>query len=73
MNGTRKTSRQPDAEFNNHGSIISLLPLTEAAQAWIDDYVETEEWQWFGGALCGEPRMMHDICEAMQRDGLICV
>ena len=40
MNGTRKTSRQPDVEFNNHGSIISLLPLSHAAKAWIDDYVK---------------------------------
>lgn len=60
-----------DAELRNEGSIITLRPLTTTAKAWIDDYVQAEDWQWLGGALCIEPRYVGDIVGAMQADGLL--
>ncbi len=40
----------------DHGSIISIVPITEAALKWIDENVVSEPWQWLGGALCVDRR-----------------
>ena len=45
----------------DHGSIITIRPVSEAARQWLDDNVAAEPWQWLGGALCVEPRCARDI------------
>jgi hypothetical protein len=40
----------------DHGSIVSIMPITEAALKWIDENVVCEPWQWLGGALCVDRR-----------------
>ncbi|MGH7119573.1 MAG: hypothetical protein ACREFP_11395 [Acetobacteraceae bacterium] len=61
-----------DVEFTNHGSIVTILPLTDTACDWIDDNVAVEGWEWLGGALCADPRCAFDICQARTEDGLVC-
>ena len=61
-----------DVEFTNHGTLVTILPLTQEARDWIDDNVAVEGWEWLGGALCADPRCAFDICQAMQVDGLTC-
>jgi hypothetical protein len=62
----------PDVEFTNHGSIVSIRPLTDIGRDWIDENVAGEGWQWLGGALCAEPRYAIDIYQGMLADGLVC-
>jgi hypothetical protein len=40
-----------DFQIADHGSIISIKPVSEAARTWVDDNVISEPWQWLGGAL----------------------
>ncbi|HEY5957927.1 MAG TPA: hypothetical protein VIV60_15295 [Polyangiaceae bacterium] len=51
-----------DIQIINHGSIVQLLPLTDAGQAFLRDDLESESWQWMGNTLCVEPRQIAGIC-----------
>ena len=59
-----------DVRVNDQGSVVLLQPITEAASDWIDENIESEGWQWFGGALAVEHRYADAIIEGMQSDGL---
>jgi hypothetical protein len=43
-----------DFQIADHGTIISIRPLNEAARQWLDENVVSEPWQWVQGALCVE-------------------
>ena len=59
-----------DARFHNNGSLIGIVPITTAAQDWIDENVEAEAYMWMGPVLYAEPRYAHDIATAMAAAGL---
>lgn len=59
-----------DFYFANHGSIALLTPLTDAAQAWVDEHIRSEETQFFGAGVVIEPRYAGDILRGLQNDGL---
>lgn len=59
-----------DLEVTNHGSIVTLRPLTEAGTAWMDQNLAPEPWQWLGGALAIETRYAPDIVDGAIADGL---
>jgi hypothetical protein len=40
-----------DFQIADHGSIISIKPVSEAARTWVEENVVSEPWQWLGGAL----------------------
>lgn len=40
-----------DFSVTNHGSVVSFAPLTDAAQAFLDNDVAAEPWQYLGSAL----------------------
>lgn len=54
----------------DRGTIAQIFPQSEDGQKWLDDNVYYESWQWFGGALCIEPRCAVDILEAASADWL---
>jgi len=58
-----------DVNIENHGSLVLLRPLTEAASDWLDENI-SEDAQHFGGAVVVEPRYVEAIVEGMQNDGL---
>ncbi len=53
----------------DHGSIISIVPITEAALKWIDENVVSEPWQWLGGALCVDHRYAGDLIDEIAAAG----
>lgn len=59
-----------DVSMENLGTIGIIQPLTLAGREWIDKNIATEDWQWMGGGLVCEPRMMNDIAKGMVNDGL---
>jgi len=65
-------SENPDVEFTNLGSIVTIRPLSQQARDWIAENVDVVGWEWHFGALCAEPRRAFDIYQAMQADDLIC-
>ena len=53
-----------DFQIADHGSIISIKPVSEAAKQWVDENVVSEPWQWLGGALCVDVRCARQlVCE----------
>jgi hypothetical protein len=59
-----------DFRISNHGSIITIQPLTDDATIWLDENVEAEGWQWLGPSLCVEPRMAGAIVDGFEEAGL---
>ena len=45
-------------------------PLTPAGKQWLHDMTQHEGWQWLGGALAVEPRMVCALVEGAREDGL---
>ena len=60
-----------DVLVRDEGTIIMLSPQTAEAQAWIDEKVQAESWQFLGKALCVDHRFADAILEGMELDGLI--
>lgn len=58
-----------DFLFANHGSVCLLTPLSEAAQAWRDEYLPGEV-PTFGGGIAIEPRYANAVLEGIINDGL---
>ena len=60
-----------DSDFHiaDHGSIILFQPLSDEAQAWIDDNVAGEP-QWWAGALVVERRYAADLLTGIRTAGL---
>ena len=52
-----------DFTIADHGSIALLTPISERAQAWIDEHilVEGSEVQVWGGSIVVEPRYLTPI------------
>jgi hypothetical protein len=55
----------------DHGSIILIMPITEAARKWIDENVVSEPWQWLGGALCVDHRCARDLTDEIAAAGFV--
>jgi hypothetical protein len=53
----------------DHGSIITIRPVSEAACEWLDENVAAEPWQWLGGALCVDPRCARDLIDEIATAG----
>lgn len=52
-------------DIEDCGSIVAIRPNTPEAKAWLDDNVQAEPWQFFGGALCIDHRMADVILNAI--------
>ncbi len=55
----------------DHGSIISIRPISNAAMKWIDENVASEPWQWLGGALCVDHRYARDLTDEIAAAGFV--
>ena len=64
-----ETPDMSDFQIADHGSIISIRPLNDAARQWLDENVVSELWQWVQGALCVEPRFARDLIIAIEEAG----
>lgn len=65
----------PDFEIINHGSIVILSPITNAAQDWCDEHLPEEAHlfvrrRWMGGAYAIEPRYINDIINGIVDDDM---
>ena len=59
-----------DFRIADHGSIISIKPVSEAARTWVDENVVSEPWQWLGCALCVDIRCACDLINEFAAEGL---
>lgn len=58
-----------DFTFNEHGSVILMVPTSKTAWAFIHQHVYYEDWQLYGDGIVMEPRMAQDIAEALVNEG----
>jgi hypothetical protein len=58
-----------DFHISDHGSIITIRPVSEAAHQWLDDNVAAEPWQWLSGALCVDHRLAPDLVAEITEAG----
>ena len=59
-----------DIRVEDHGTVALLRPHREAGDDWIRNHCETEGWQWLGGALAVEPRLVRELVAAAREAGL---
>jgi hypothetical protein len=64
-----------DIEIESHGTVVLIRPLTDIGRAWVEEHIEADTWQYFGGAIAAEPRAVPPVIEGMLADGLevVCV
>lgn len=59
-----------DFTVSNHGTICLVRPQTNEAMAFVNEKVQLEGWQWFGGAFSVDPRYLENLIEGIIEDGL---
>ena len=64
-----ETPDMSDFQIADHGTIISIRPLSEGARHWLDENVVSEPWQWVQGALCVETRVARDLVVELEGAG----
>lgn len=62
-----------DVKVIDHGTIVQLVPMTEAAREFLDTELATEPWQWVGMALCIDHSHADDVIEYLTKAGFQCV
>ena len=45
----------------DHGSIVSIRPMSVPAREWLDANIVAEPWQWFDGVVAVEYRCARDV------------
>jgi hypothetical protein len=58
-----------DVRFVNHGSLVGIEAVSDAAKDWIADNVSAEGYMWIGGTLMAESRYAFDIACGMRDEG----
>ncbi len=61
----------PDIQVDNHGSIVLLRPLTDAAISWVNEYIGSDNgFQPYWPTVVAESRYVQNIVKGMRQDGL---
>ena len=58
-----------DVSVNDHGSVIGLTPMSEAADAWFSENVAAEPWQCWGPTVWVDHRFADAIIEGLREEG----
>ena len=53
----------------DHGSIVSILPVSAAAREWLNANLVSEPWQRVNGAVAVDPRCAREIIAALADAG----
>jgi len=64
------SQQETDFLVVNHGSLVMLTPLTQAAKDWCEEHLP-EDRQYFGRGVVVEPRYIGDIVDGIVNDGLV--
>ena len=58
-----------DFQIADHGSIIWIKAVSEAARSWVDENVVSEPRQWLGDALCLDIRCARNLIDEIATEG----
>jgi hypothetical protein len=70
MKSPNSQDSQIDLVFENHFSLFLIRPVSVTGQAWLDEYVGSENTLTFGGAVVCEPRYVEPIMKGAVEAGL---
>jgi hypothetical protein len=59
-----------DIEFQDEGTVTLIIPLSPAGKSWLDENVESEDWQYLGSNLAIDTRVVGVILAGASHDGL---
>ena len=59
-----------DFTVADHGSVVILHALSDAAQQWVEQHISDDALTWGTNGTVIEPRYVSDIVTAMIHDGL---
>ena len=68
--GFTNAADRPDFTVTNHGAIILVQPLSEGATTWLRG-IGNGESQWYGNALCVEPRYLDNLIAGLNESGFV--
>ena len=60
-----------DITVRDHGSLMMVECVTEAAMDWVKANLSLEGWQWMGRSFSCEPLYIDALVKGMGGDGLI--
>ena len=58
-----------DFDIIDHGTLVGFKPLNDEAQAWMDENVQSESWQFFGHSLMVDHRMAQGLVDLIEEEG----
>lgn len=58
-----------DFQVQNHGSLVLLKPVTDDADRWVEEYIDSSAQRW-AGAVVVEPRYIQPILAGIADAGL---
>lgn len=61
---------QFDFSVQNHGTLVSLWALTEAAQSWVEEHLPADRLTRGKFVTVVEPRYIDNIIDGIRDDGL---
>ena len=59
-----------DIRIENASSVVLIRPMTAAGREWVEENVQAEDWQQFGGAIAAEPRTVQAVIDGARADEL---
>ena len=62
--------RKPDVLVVNHGTVWTFDLRSPEAATWVDDNVQSEDWQWGGSRLTVDWRFGAPLADGMRAAGL---
>jgi hypothetical protein len=60
----------PDFRIRDEGTVALLIPQNEEAEGWVEEFVQVEDWQRYGGAIAVEPRCVPGLVDGIVGTGL---
>jgi len=66
--GKQSAPVTPNFVVTNHGSLFTIEPKDDLADAWLREHV-TGETTWWGGALVVEPRYLEALVAGAREEG----
>lgn len=58
-----------DIRIEDHGSIVSFTPKSDACKEWIDQNVQLEAWQWLGPSFGVDHSYADNLIDGLQAEG----
>ena len=59
-----------DVLITDQGTIVVFAIVSAQAAEWVDQHVQTEDWQWMGKSLAVDHRYAPSLIEGLQEAGL---